>query len=78
MAGAWRPKVQGTPAVGYALKPIAEAMAKVKEARGAGRELEIIRQRLDLLEQQLGGLDSEVHRLSEAQEFQAKLQAPPG
>lgn len=60
----------------FALRPIAEAMARVKESQQAGRELEMVRQRLDLLEQRLSGLDSEVERLAEAHDFQAKLQSP--
>jgi hypothetical protein len=39
-------------------------------------ELAIMRQRLALMEQQLGGLETEVHRIEEAQEFQAELLKP--
>ena len=60
----------------FALKPIAEAMAKIKEAQGAGREVAVMQQRIDLLEQQLAGMDSEMARLREIQEFHAQLKAP--
>lgn len=60
----------------FALKPIAEAMARVREAQGAGREMELVRQRLELLEQRLSGMESDVARLTEVREFEAKLQAP--
>ncbi len=60
----------------FALKPIAEAMAKIKEAQGAGREVAVMQQRIDLLEQQLAGVESEMTRLREIQEFHAQLKAP--
>ena len=60
----------------FALKPIAEAMAKIKEAQGAGREVAVMQQRIDLLERQLAGMESEMARLREIQEFHAQLKAP--
>lgn len=60
----------------FALKPIAEAMAKIKEAQGAGKEVAVMQQRIDLLEQQLAGMESDMQRLREVQEFHAQLKPP--
>ncbi len=60
----------------FALKPIAEAIARIKESQGANQEMSIMAQRLDLLERQLSGVESELHRLREVQEFHAQLKAP--
>ena len=60
----------------FALRPIAEAMARIKEAQGAGREVAVMQQRIDLLERQLAGVESEMVRLREIQEFHAQLQSP--
>jgi hypothetical protein len=60
----------------FALKPIAEAMAKIKSAQGANEQMVIMQQRLELMEQQLGVMESEVHRLKEVEEFHARLEAP--
>jgi len=60
----------------FAIKPIAEAMAKIREGQRADREMALLQQRLDLLEQHLGGMESELHRVREVQEFHAGLKAP--
>lgn len=60
----------------FALKPIAEAMAKVKEAQGADQRMALMQQRIDLLEQQLAAMESDLHRLKEVQEFHAQLKTP--
>lgn len=60
----------------FALKPIAEAMARVRESQGSKEQFEVMRQRLDLMEQQMQNLESDVHRLTEVAEFQAQLNAP--
>lgn len=60
----------------YAIKPIAEAVAQMRSSGIAQEELAIIGQRLALLEQMVGGLESEVHRIGEAQDFQAELLKP--
>ncbi|KPK83023.1 MAG: hypothetical protein AMS25_01230 [Gemmatimonas sp. SM23_52] len=60
----------------FAIKPIAEAMAKIREGQRADRETALLQQRVDLLEQQLAGMESELHRLREVQEFHARLKAP--
>lgn len=60
----------------FALKPIAEAVARVRESQGAGERMEIMQQRLELMEQQLSAMESEVHRLKEVTDFHAQLKAP--
>ncbi len=60
----------------FALKPVAEAMAKMRESQSSGQRIDLIEQRLDLMEQQLGNIESAVHRLREAQDFHAELQKP--
>ncbi len=60
----------------FALKPIAEAIARIRESQGANQEMSIMAQRLDLMERQLSGVESELHRLREVQEFHAQLKAP--
>lgn len=60
----------------YAIKPIAEAVAQMRSSGLAQEELAIMQQRLALLEQQFGGLETEVHQIGEAQEFQAELLKP--
>ncbi len=60
----------------FALRPIADAMARVRQSQGAEERLALMQQRLDLMEQQLLSVESEVHRLREVQEFHAQLKAP--
>jgi len=43
----------------------------------AQEELAIMRQRFALLDQQFGGLETEVDRIGESQDFQAELLKPP-
>ena len=59
----------------YALKPIAEAMAKMREAQGASRDLSLVEQRLGLIEQQIANLESDVRRLDEAVDFERQLKS---
>jgi hypothetical protein len=59
--------------VRYAMKPFAESMATLRGAKGAEEKLQIMGQRMQLVEQQIAGFESELHRVSEAQEFQGKL-----
>lgn len=59
----------------FALKPIAEAVARMREAQGVGKEVGLIEQRLNLLEQQMAGLETEVERLSEASDFVRQLRS---
>ena len=60
----------------FAIKPIAEAVAHMRSSGASQEELAIMRQRLSLLEQQFGGLETEMHRIGEAQDFQAELLKP--
>lgn len=60
----------------YAIKPIAEAVAQMRSSGASQEEFAVMRQRLALLEQQMGGLESDVHRIAEAQEFQSELLKP--
>ena len=60
----------------FAIKPIAEAVTQMRAGGASQEELAIMRQRLALMEQQLGGLETEVHRIGEAQDFQAELLKP--
>ncbi len=60
----------------FALKPIAESVAKMREAEGAGRELSLVVQRVALLEQQIAGMDTSIERLVEADDFRTRLEAP--
>ncbi len=57
----------------FAIKPIAEAVAQLKSAGASQQELSLIKQRLALVEQIVNGMETEVHRLTEAQEFQTEL-----
>lgn len=61
----------------FALKPIAEAVAKMREGQGAQREVQVMDQRVALLEQQLSNLESEMQQLTEAAEFDRQLAAGP-
>lgn len=60
----------------FALKPIAEAMAKIKSSQGANEQLALMQQRLELMEQQLAAMESDVYRIKEVSEFHAQLKAP--
>jgi TolA-binding protein len=59
----------------FALKPIADAVARMREAQSSSREVAIVEQRLTLLEQQLLHMESEVHRIREATEFDRQLRS---
>jgi hypothetical protein len=61
----------------FALKPIVEAIARMREAQagGAGRELAVLEQRVSLLEQQYQSLDTTVERLGEIKDFDRQLTA---
>lgn len=60
----------------FAIKPIAEAVAQMRSGGASQEQLTVMQQRLALLEQQFGGLESEVHRIGEAQDFQTELLKP--
>ncbi len=57
----------------FALKPIVEAVARMRQTQGASEHLMLVEQRLALLEQQQANTESDVGRLLEIQEFQEKL-----
>ncbi|MEJ2319722.1 MAG: hypothetical protein P8Y10_07475 [Gemmatimonadales bacterium] len=57
----------------FALKPIAEAVARMRDGQGSDRQLGLIEQRLSLLEQQLTGVELDVRRLEEYSEFDREL-----
>jgi hypothetical protein len=57
----------------FALKPIVEAVARMRQTQGAPELLALIEQRMALMEQQLANTESDVSRLLEVQEFQEKL-----
>lgn len=62
----------------FALKPIAEAVARMREAQGAGQHVALLEQRIALLEQQQSNTEAEVEKLLEVQQFQEKLLSSPG
>jgi len=59
----------------YALKPIAEAIAQMREGQGSRQEMKLMDQRMALLEQQIGAMETDVRRISEAAEFDRQLRA---
>jgi hypothetical protein len=61
----------------FALKPIVEAIARVRESQGASREVGLLEQRVALLEQQLQLVEGSVGRLAEESDFQRRLASPP-
>jgi hypothetical protein len=62
----------------FALKPIVEAIARMRESQTAGQEVGLLERRVALLEQQVQQIDGSVDRLAEASEFDRKLEAAPG
>lgn len=59
----------------FALKPIVEAMARMKEVQAGttGRELNVLEQRVALLEQQYQNLEGSVTRIGELKDFDRQL-----
>ncbi len=57
----------------FALKPIVEAVARMRQTQGAVEHLALLEQRMALMEQQQANTESDVGRLLEVQEFQEKL-----
>lgn len=63
----------------FALKPIVEAVARMRESQGTNQALVMLERRMNLLEQEMqgiAGLREDVAKLVEAQEFQLKLATP--
>ena len=57
----------------FALKPIVEAVARMRQTQGAAEHLALLEQRVALMEQQQANTEADVGRLLEVQEFQEKL-----
>ena len=62
--------------VRFAIKPITEAMARMKESQGTAQQLALMQQRMELMEHQLGAMESEMFRIKEVAEFTAQLKSP--
>ena len=62
----------------FALKPIAEAVARMKEAQGAGQHVALLEQRVALLEQQQSITETDLEKVLEVQQFQEKLLSSAG
>jgi len=59
----------------FALKPVVEAVARMRESQGSPREVAILEQRVALLEQQLSNVETDVNRLEESRDFERQLRA---
>ena len=62
----------------FAMKPIVDSMAKLKEAQAGGGQASDVRrleQRVAAIEHQLEGVDSSLQRLIEAKDFERQLQS---
>ncbi len=61
----------------FAVKPIVESIARLKEMQGGGSSSEIrqLDQRLTMLEQQMQTMESNVRHLTEARDFDRQLSA---
>lgn len=62
--------------VRFAIKPITEAMARMKESQGTAQQMALMQQRMELMEHQLGAMESEMYRIKEVAEFTAQLKSP--
>lgn len=60
----------------FALKPVVEAFARLKESQGAGDRQSLMEQRVALLEEQLHAMEREQARLIEEADFRRKLEKP--
>jgi hypothetical protein len=60
----------------FALKPIVEAIARMREGQGAQQEASLLQQRVALLEQQVQNMEHSVDRISEEREFNKQLATP--
>lgn len=60
----------------FALKPVVEAFARLKESQGAGERQALMEQRLALLEEQLHSLEREQARLLDEADFRRRLDEP--
>lgn len=60
-----------------ALKPIAEAMARMRELRGGEETVHLLERRMSLMEEQLGSMDRSLRVLVEDADFRRRLEASP-
>jgi len=59
----------------FALKPVVEALGRNRLAQADRDQLESLAGRLELVEQQLSRVETDVERISDAREFDARLSA---
>lgn len=59
----------------FALKPIAEAVARMREAQGTAREVDVLEQRVALLERQISTMETDIERLEATSEFDRQLRS---
>ncbi len=60
----------------FALKPIVESLALVRQTPETGGRLASLESRVSLLENQLEGTESELRRLREESDFRKELSSP--
>jgi hypothetical protein len=60
-----------------AMKPIAEGLAHMREARGGDEAVALLERRMALVEEQLHGMDRSLRSLEEDAEFRRQLAAAP-
>lgn len=60
----------------FALKPIAEAVARMREAESSDRATSMLEQRVALLEQQFGAMETDLRQIEEVESFRRELEAP--
>jgi hypothetical protein len=61
----------------FALKPLIDSYAQVRESAESGDSLRMLERRLDLLEEQVQLLERDNSRLLDAAEFQRRLESAP-
>jgi hypothetical protein len=59
----------------FALKPIAEAVARMRSGQGASQELAVMEQRVALLEQQLSNLETDIRKIEDVAAFDRQLKS---
>lgn len=60
----------------FALKPVVEAIARVRDTQNSKQTVDLLERRLDLMEQQLQQLDGNVSRIGDEMEFLRQLATP--
>ncbi|CAN5839587.1 MAG: hypothetical protein H0U67_00610 [Gemmatimonadetes bacterium] len=60
----------------FALKPIVEAIARMREGQSDQQERSLLQQRVALLEQQVQNVEHSVDRISDESEFNKQLSTP--